>query len=667
MNRIVLFFILSASLLTAQVRRETERELYRAHIAAAAALLELRETGEVKRHLAAAPAKHRGWEWQYLTAASDASVRTFTGHTAAVTAVTVAPDGRIVTGSADSTIRLWSAEGTQTAVLRGHGGQVSTLDCSADGRLLSGSTDKSVKLWDLGTSSLLRTVTDGLSQGVYAVRFHPDGERFGAASWDFTRTPFAVHGFAAMYDLASGNRLARFEGTGHPMSSIAFTADGTRMLTGDWGMLLQVIGLDSGRVLQRIDIDDRDDYRAIQSVALRPGDGEFAAAGKDNRIRIFDTGNGTLRRVIEAWEGHFKDVNAVVYAPDGRRFATGSGDGTVILWDAERFTVVRRFLGHTAPVTSLAFSHDGSRLYSASLDRTVKEWNTAPGPAALFDVMQAGPWSAPVAPDGQLFAATGSDTVTGFWRIDGTKHGEIPGLAGNAAAFSSDGRYCVIGNHSPHVVLWDMTAMREVRRYTAHTNSIYGVDISLRTGLIASGSTDRTVRVWSLHDTAEVRRFTFEKTAPRYVAFSPDGSLLAAGATDGTITVWETNGWTQRAVMRQDQSVANIVFSSDGKRLVSGSGSGTCYVWDMKRFVRNAALEGHTAHTVGVAVHPDGSRIATASYDQTVRIWDTTDGTCVLTLRGFPKELYTVSFVNKGTGILVTQTDGMVHVLSAER
>ena len=142
---------------------------------------------------------------------------------------------------------------------------------------------------------------------------------------------------------------------------------------------------------------------------------------------------------------------------------------------------------------------------------------------------------------------------------------------------------------------------------------------------LASGSSDRTIRLWDVNNpTASPTILEGHEDSVLSVAFSPDGQRLASGSDDHTIRLWDVTEPSTPPIILEghDSFVWSVAFSPDGQRLASGSDDRTIRLWDVTEpNVPPTLLEGHEDWVRSVAFSPDGQRLASGSEDHTIRLW----------------------------------------------
>jgi serine/threonine protein kinase len=148
-----------------EARRLAEFQGYVANINAAQAALTANEPAAVRQRLDAAPEHLRNWEWNYLNAMADQSLRTLTGHTAGINCMALSSDGtRIATGSEDKTVRIWdTVTGVPLTTLASINDGVDRIIFTPNGdRIITGTGCKGngVQVWNANTGDLSATLTD---------------------------------------------------------------------------------------------------------------------------------------------------------------------------------------------------------------------------------------------------------------------------------------------------------------------------------------------------------------------------------------------------------------------------------------------------------------------------------------------------------------------------
>ncbi|KAH8726251.1 putative WD-repeat protein [Phaeosphaeriaceae sp. PMI808] len=112
-------------------------------------------------------------------------------------------------------------------------------------------------------------------------------------------------------------------------------------------------------------------------------------------------------------------------------------------------------------------------------------------------------------------------------------------------------------------------------------------------------------------------------------------------------------------------SVRSVAFSHNSTRLASASYDGTVKIWDASSGTCLQTLEGHSDSVNSVAFSHDSTRLASASYDGTVKIWDASSGTCLQTLEGHNSYVSSVAFSHDSTRLASASYNGTVKIWDA--
>jgi WD40 repeat protein len=286
---------------------------------------------------------------------------------------------------------------------------------------------------------------------------------------------------------------------------------------------------------------------------------------------------GTPQQLVIRGPRHVSD--SIAFSPDGR-WLVGGGDDLVRIWDANTGREAHALSGHEGRVQHVACSADGRWIASDGTDHTVRVWDAQ-------ERREPGCFKVP-------------ETYT------------------TCLACSPDGKWVGCGTLAGEVLLWDLGSGRLPRRLQGHRDQVTALSFFPDGRLLATASEDFTVRLWDVENGNQAACLRGHEYGVRGVAASPDGRRLLTSSGDGTIRIWDAHGHNLlRCVREESGSVGPCVFFPDSNRFA--------YLHSTRVKVRDESGEEcacveNVAMAGGLAVSPDGARIACTLFDDSVRV-----------------------------------------------
>ncbi|MBY0523653.1 MAG: hypothetical protein K2R98_09640, partial [Gemmataceae bacterium] len=496
-----------------------------------------------------------------------------------------------------------------------------------------------------------------------AGRFQEAAEAFREARW---LVPAVPADFPEHVARVFGNPRGRH---GDWIDDLAFTTDGARLATVSRDGVVKIWDAATGREVRSCrDLTERlrtgprpaDMGKAAAVAWSQDGKSLASAVGKD--IKVWDPETGKEVRTLQ---GHASFVTAVAFAPDGKTIASGGLDQTVRTWDAESGKEAKRMTGtnpniaHNGPVSAVSFSPDGVYLASVGGDGAIRVWTHANGANALSIVIynNGSCYGMGYAHDGKSLAVCGKNGPPKTYaaptnpadpkRPTGTLLANFQGHAGSVGcvAFSKDGKLLATGGSDKTIRLWDVASGESIRVLYGHLDEVTGVAFHPDGQQLASVSRDQTVRFWHL-DTVEVSRvLTGHQGHVWSAAFSPDGQRVVSGGADKAVRIWDVvSEKVLRTLEGHKAPVTAVQYSPDAKLILSSGGDEVVKLWNADKDEAPRDLVGHKGPVMAAMFDKDGKRVISGGADRFAKVWDVATGKEAKNLSGHSSIVSAVAF-----------------------
>jgi len=577
--------------------------------------------------------------------------------------------------------------------LRGHSGSVLGLARSPDGlTLASASFDRTARLWDVKTGETKRILT-GHQRPVTSVTFSPDGRWLVTTSED---------GTARRWDLEAGTPGEVLVASKGSFNAAAFNFDGSQLVLGGEDRSVWLVSLGDRAIHRTPPADAGIDALGgpVYGVGFTPDGQKIVSVGWDRKTRFWSA-DGRFTLLFKR-KDHKDAVLSVRFSPNGKEMATGSRDGTVLLYELARLEnkddlprdgsqredggatnddyLPVPLVGHEQKVYSVDFSPSSQLLASGGTDKATRLWFAGANPR-----VKGGPnWRALVSASYRGEKEINAVVFTDDRQIASAgEEGDIF-LRTFEASFPEDSALrldSLITLPATGQLVTPFVRGYEVRPLasfdpalaTQHALKAPGVAMS---ALSVSPDQKQLLGVclvnrlcWQdLEHHTDLEQFEFpadvELTSTH---FSADGKWAVVSMVNGPVAIFDAQTRKQvNALPLGPTGVFSVVFSPDSALLATASYDRQIRFWNTTTWQQVRSLEGHEHGVRRVVFSPDGKLLASASWDRRVGIWDVATGRNLAMLRGHLEQASAVAFSPDGKMLASGGWDGMLRLWSVE-
>lgn len=274
--------------------------------------------------------------------------------------------------------------------------------------------------------------------------------------------------------------------------------------------------------------------------AAAPTGSKFVACLEDGTVRIIDA---KTRMTIRQLDRHPGPAYAAAWSADGNFVAIGDETARIWIHNAITGKKIREYRTHTKGIEKLSFNLPGTMLISTGKDDQVNVYDLrSPKPKEVRVVLGKGTnfYGATFHPKLPYTFAVGM--LAGGVRLYDANSGKVTGFLSDAGgqgvfdvAFNPAGTRAISAGRDGFAVLWDPAKQTKIGKFKGHGDWVVYTAVSPNGRLVATGSSDRTVRIWDLPSMTKLAELPNEFTVGSPVCFTADGNTLVTVSDAGDL------------------------------------------------------------------------------------------------------------------------------------
>ena len=396
-----------------------------------------------------------------------------------------------------------------------------------------------------------------------------------------------------------------------------------------------------------------------RSVAVSPDGSLLAVSGKKKEVKVY-AADGTEKFTLS---GHKDEVGSVRFSPDGRLIATGSWDGSLILWNASDGSRIKSLPASAGEIYALAFSPESNFIAFGGTEKALwivktDDLNLSADIFELENTVRAVDWS----PDGKKILVSDSSGKIYLVNKSGiVKIFDFHTEAAVSVKFLNDGVHFVSASYDKKFALWNLLSDKPLNVF-GHWDAFFSIDVSPDGKFAAAATRDGAIKLVNLK-TRQFDDLKGHSGAVYSLSFMPMGNSLVSVGEDRFVKFWHTDFDKKLKRFRGHTTyIPSIAYSPDGRFLASSSWDSTIKLWDIatESVLSSFGTEGTVSYSL--AFSPDGQFLATGDSDGNLRFWNPVTGKMIFSFQLHSEQISAIKFFKNGRFIVSAGKDRRITV-----
>ena len=491
-----------------------------------------------------------------------------------------------------------------------------------------------------------------------------------------------------------------------PVQEAFFSPDDQRAVILSGSSSLEIFRIQNGKRLRVISSDEHD---AI-SLVLHAG-GKMAVSGvKAETVRIWNTDQTSAQEILR---GHLSAVSALALSTGGEILASGSLDGTVILWDMKEkellksimvigkgsvnslafhpngkllavggedgslqflsipeMKIITTLMGHIKPLTDLEFNLRGDIFVSCSEDGKLIIWDWKAKKQRYEIGFENAVSAISIHPKRQeIVVGTVGGSLESWSLNKGTLLHKIneSGHSVTSVGYDRNGHRIISALEDGSVQIWEYRSSLHLKTLSGHERSVELLDFSQNSKYLISYSSDKSVRIWDMETNENMHNFDLGNHRVQDLLFAPSGQSFATAGAGSSVIIWDAKDGSRLRNLKFHKGKINALgYHPEDAVLLSAGSDRQWVLWDLDSGQIMRTFQGHDDQILAVSISPDGKYFATAGSDLSVMLWKFPRGEPLGKLKGHKKPVTTLDFSPDGKLLASGSQDNQIYLWSIE-